>query len=114
GTLAVWNLTVFYDPAFAPVRTNHTILKSCRRCPGGGSFINFKSSDRNITDACFRWHKASTTYIDLYIFLIWILTLEISINNCFISIHILFGIPLIDRFFRYPTAFIDFAFDTLF
>src|SRR5699024_289911 len=53
GTFAVADLTVFNDPSFGPVGSDHTILVSCRRRPGGCCFVNIETADSNIADACF-------------------------------------------------------------
>ena len=52
-TFAVGDIAVLDDPSLAPVRTDHTVLKCCRRCPGGCCLANGKSADCNITYPCF-------------------------------------------------------------
>ena len=51
GALAVCDLAVLNDPALAPVRADHAILKCCRRRPRRCRFLDLKSTDRQIADA---------------------------------------------------------------
>src|SRR5699024_6441003 len=53
GTFTVADLAVLDDPAFRPVRADHTVLVGCRRRPGGCCLINIETADGNIADACF-------------------------------------------------------------
>ena len=114
GTLAVRNFTVLDDPAFAPVGSDHAVLESCRRRPCCCSFIDFESPGRDIADACFGRHEAPSADIDLHIFLIRIQTLKIGVDDRFIGICILFGIPLVNGIIRRPAVFVNLAFDALF
>ena len=112
-TFAVRDITVLDDPSFAPVRTDHTVLKCCRRRPGGCCLADGKAADCDITYPCFGREEAFTTNIDFYLFYIRIFPLEIGVNDCFIRFGILFGIPFVDRLFRNPAAWIHFSPKTL-
>ena len=111
AAFTVTDLTVLDDPSFCPVRSDHTILISCRRCPCGSCFIDIKSTDCNIIYMVFRWHKAVAADIDLHLFHTGIFSLKIRINNCFLSI--LFCIPFVYGPFRFPGMYINLTFDTL-
>ena len=113
GAFAVGDVTVFYDPAFAPVRANHTVLKRSRGSPGGSSFINVKSTYGNVVSAGFGRHEAFPSYIDFRISFIGIFSLKVSINYGFVFFFILLGVPFVDRIFRHPAAFIHLSFDTV-
>ena len=110
---AVGDIAVLDDPSLAPVWTDHTVLKCCRRCPGGCGLADGKAADSNITYSCFGREEAFTTHIDFHIFRVRIFSLEIGVNDCFIRFGVLFGIPFVDRFFRNPAAWIHFSAKTL-
>ena len=55
---AVMNFTVFYYPAFGPVRTDHSVLICCRRRPCGCAVLDLESAYRNITYAILIRHEA--------------------------------------------------------
>ncbi len=93
AALAVDDFTVLNDPAIGPVRTNHTILISCRRRPGRSCFFNIKARQGNKIHMLFARHKALPADIDLDLFLTRILSLEIRINNRFITFAL--RIPLV-------------------
>ena len=109
GASAVGDITVLDDPALAPVGADHAILESGRRGPGGCGLCNGKAADGNIGNTGFGGEEAFPADVDLHIFLIGIFSLEIGIENGFIPLRVLFGIPFIDGFFRHPAAFVDFA-----
>ena len=113
-TFTVRNLAVLNDPSLTPMRADHTVLISSRRSPGSSCFCNSKTTDCNISYPGFRWHKAFTTYINFYIFLIWIFSMKISINYCLVFFLILFCIPFVSRLFRNPTTVINLTFNTVF
>ena len=50
---AVGDLAVLNDPAFAPVRADHTILISGRRSPGGSCLCHYEAADCDITHTGF-------------------------------------------------------------
>ena len=50
---AVGDLAVLNDPAFTPVRADHTILISCRRCPGGSCLCHYEAADCDIAHTGF-------------------------------------------------------------
>ena len=52
-TFAVRNFAVLNDPSFTPVRPDHAILISCRRCPGSCCFCNYETTDCDISNTCF-------------------------------------------------------------
>ena len=104
---AVGNIAILNDPALAPVRADHSILESGRRCPGSGCLANSKSTYRDVTDPCHRREEALSSHIDLYVLFIWILTLKIGIKNSFICFFILLGIPFIYRLLTYPAALVN-------
>ena len=110
-TFAVRNFAILNDPSFAPVRSDHTILISCRRSPGSCCFCNYEATDCDISHTGFGWHKTLTAYVYLYIFFIWICSMEIRINDCLVFLLVLFCIPFISRLFRNPAALINLSFD---
>ena len=93
------------------MRSDHTILISCRRSPGSCCFCNYEATDCDISHTGFGWHKTLTAYVYLYIFFIWICSMEIRINDCLVFLLVLFCIPFISRLFRNPAALINLSFD---
>ena len=111
GTFAVADFTVFDDPAFGPVRADHTVLVSGGRRPGGGRLGDEKSADGYVTDAGPGGHETFPADIDLHLLLIGIFPLEIGVDDGLAAF--LAGIPLEDGSLRLPRAVVDLAADTL-
>ena len=108
---AVADLTVLDDPTFGPVRTHHTVLIGCRRRPCGRSFIHIEAAECNIAHTRLGRHEAVAAHINVHLFLIRILTLEVRIDHRLVAV--LLGIPLIDGPLLLPGRRIDLALDTL-
>ena len=78
---AVADLTVFNNPALAPVGPDHSVLIGSGRCPGCRCLCDFKTAYSNIIYSCFIRHKAVPTNSDLNLLLVGILSPEICIEN---------------------------------
>ena len=102
---AVDDFTVLNDPAIGPVRTHHAVLISCRRCPGRSCFFNIKAGQGDEIHVLFTGHKALPADIDLNLFLTRILSLEVRINNSFITLAL--RIPLVSGPLVLPGRFIN-------
>ena len=110
--LTVDDFTVLNDPSIGPMRTNHTILISCRRCPGRSCFFNIKAGQGDEIHVLFTRHKTLPADVDLNLFFPRIFSLEVRINHRFFPV--LNGIPFVHRPFLIPGGLINFAFLTLF
>ena len=80
AALAAPDLTILDNPTLTPVRTDHTVLISCRRCPCSSGLVDIKSAYGNIIDTVFFGHEAVPSDEDLHLLAIGILTLEIGIE----------------------------------
>ena len=98
--LAVRDLAVLDDPALRPVRTNHAVLESGRRRPGRRGFCHHESGDCDVPDSLLLRHEALSADIDLHIFLVRVLVLEIRIEDRLVSV--LLRVPLVNRLLRPP------------
>ena len=107
GTFTSPDLTIFNNPSSGPVRSDHAVLISRRRCPCCGRFINVKTTDRNVSDSVFPWKEALPAHGNLNILPARVCSLEISINNRLIFLRILFGVPLPPGGLRVPGTLID-------
>ena len=114
GTFAVADITVLDDPAFGPVRADHSVLKSRRRRPGGGCLFDAKIADRDIVYAGFLRKETLPAHVDLHLFFVGIFALEVCVEDSFIAGGILLGIPFIDRSFRLPGILVHLALKTVF
>ena len=102
GAFGVGYFTVFDDPAFGPVGTDHTFLVSGWRRPLGSGFGNGEAGQSDIADPFFVRIEAVSPHIDLHIFLIWICPLEVGVDHSLVFLFILPGIPGINREIRIP------------
>ena len=102
GAFGVGYFAVLNDPAFGPVRTDHTFLIGGGRGPLGGGFGNGKAGQGNVAYTFFIRIEAVPPHIDLYIFLIWICSLEIGVDHSLIFLFVLFCIPGVNRKIRIP------------
>ena len=96
------DFTVFDDPSFGPVRTDHSLLISGRGSPLSSSLTDAETGESDISDSFTFWIEAVSSYTDLNIFFIGIFFMEVCINNCLIIGFILFCIPCIYREIRIP------------
>ena len=108
---AVAYFTILDDPALAPVRSDETVLISCRRSPGGSSLINLKAAYGDVTHTGLVRHEAVTAYGDFYFLVVRVQSLEVSIENGCVAF--LYGEPFVLGFFLIPCAWVSCAFDTL-
>ena len=104
GAFRVRNLTVLNHPALGPVRTNHTFLVCSGRGPGSGCLFYHETGQRNIVYPCFVRVEAVAAHVNLYVFFIWVSTLEISVYHSGISV--LLSVPLVKGVFRFPGALV--------
>ena len=88
----------FYNPSFAPVRSQHSRLIRRRRRPGACGLGHLKAPDRNIIDSRPLRVKTAPAHTDLCQFLIRICPLKIGIDYSFIIRNL--REPLIQRIFR--------------
>ena len=113
GAFTVRNVTVLNDPALTPVRADHAVLESSRRCPGRRCFIDIESADGDVAHTGLRREEALAAYVDLDVLLVRILALEICIDNSLVCLRILLGVPFVHGLFRYPAALVDLTGDTV-
>ena len=114
GTLAVHDLTVFYDPAFAPVRSDHSILKGCGRCPRSCGFLHPEAPDRYVVSSGFRRPEALPADIDLNLFAVRIRSVKVRVYHGLIAFPVLLRIPFKHRLFRIPADIADLSADAVF
>jgi hypothetical protein len=95
---AVRNLTVFNDPALAPMRSDETVLVSSGRSPCGSTLSDHKAGYGDISLTGLIGHKAVAPCADLNFFLCGIHALEICIKYGLAIL--LLGIPFILGLFK--------------
>src|SRR5699024_3239883 len=79
-TLGVRNITVFYNPTLRPVRADHPLLVSCRRCPLGCRLSNAEARQRNVANSLLLRVEAILTNIDFHVLFIRVRPLEVGVN----------------------------------
>ena len=111
AALGIGDFAILNNPSFAPVRSYHTVLKSCGRCPRGSCLLNVEAGHSNVSATLLLREKASATHINLNIFLVGINTLEVGIDYGIALI--LLRIPLINREIGIPRGSINLTFKAL-
>ena len=78
GAFGVGNFAVLNDPALGPVRTDHAVLVGGGRGPGGGRLGDAEPADGDVVQAGLAGVEAETADVDLHIFRVGVLALELA------------------------------------
>lgn len=90
------------------MRAYHAVLEGGGRSPGRGGLIDLEVADGYEAHAGLGGEEAAAADRDLNFFLVGVLMLEIGVKDRFVSL--LFGVPLVNGWFRIPTGLGLFSF----
>ena len=107
GALGMGDLAVLNDPALGPVGADHAVLQSRGRRPLGGGLGDHEAGEGDVVHMLRSGVEAVGPQGDFHHFLVGILALEVGVEDGFLAVFGLGGVPGVLGEFPVPGAVVE-------